>query len=1218
MPRRISRDTDPRAASRGPQDTNRIPVSIVVVTMDGHLGQVLDRVGQRLAADYHGISIELHTADRFTADDTARQACLDAIEGADIVIATMLFLDEHIRVVLPALQARRDSCDAMLCCLSAGEVVRLTRLGRLDMSREGNKALKFLKSLRDKRRRGEAGASTAEAQMRMLRRLPRILRFIPGSAQDLRVYFLALQYWLAGSSENVDALLRLLIGRYAAGPRAMMRSNEAVAAPVEYPETGLYHPDIPHGITTDAAALPAPAAPQGTVGLLLMRGAVLAGDTAHYDAVIHEFEARGYAVRPAFAGGLDFRPAIDAYFRDGDTVLIDAMVSLTGFSLVGGPAYNDQKSAEAVLRALDVPYAVANALEFQSLEAWQADPRGLSPVEATMMVALPELDGATLPMTYAGRRAGDHGRAMAPEPERIARLASRIDALIHLRRTERTSRRIAIVIFNFPPNAGATGTAAYLAVFESLFNTLTGLHEAGYTVEVPDSVEALREAVCTGNAARFGARANVAARIPRDDHLRREPHLADIEQVWGAAPGRHDTDGASLFVHGLDLGNVFVGVQPAFGWEGDPMRLLFEKGFAPTHVFSAFYRWLREDFAADAVLHFGTHGALEFMPGKHSGLSAQCWPDRLIGDLPNICLYAGNNPSEGMLAKRRACATLISHLTPSVTTAGLYRGLADLKASITRWRNLPPGAAMTARQSLAGVIQAEAAALDLGAAEPCWPDDEIDAEIAKLSTALLDLEYALIPHGLHVVGAPPDATARGELLDAAGVTDPDERARLDTLLGADHEIPALIAALDGRYIAPAPGGDVLRNTSVLPTGRNLYGFDPFRMPSSFALDDGKAQAERLLARHVEDQGHLPETVALVLWGSDNLKSEGGPIGQALALIGARPRRDSYGRLAGAELIPLEDLGRPRIDVVVTISGIFRDLLPLQTRLLAEAAQLAATADEPEDRNFIRRHARAAQAETGGTIEDAALRIFSNADGAYGANVNQIVDASAWQEEDELGETYCRRKGFAYGTDGTCRRHDALLGRLLKGVDVAYQNLESLELGVTTVDHYFDGLGGLARAAGTARGTPPPVYIGDQTRGDGTVRSLTEQVAIETRTRTLNPKFFEALLAHGHEGVRHLEAAVTNTLGWSATTGAVDPWIYKRITETFVLDAEMRERLAALNPTASARIAGRLIEAHERHYWAPDPDMLEALRDAGDAESHRARDAQRRGGAAAQA
>ena len=365
------------------------------------------------------------------------------------------------------------------------------------------------------------------------------------------------------------------------------------------------------------------------------------------------------------------------------------------------------------------------------------------------------------------------------------------------------------------------------------------------------------------------------------------------------------------------------------------------------------------------------------------------------------------------------------------------------------------------------------------------------------------------------------------------------------------------------------------------------------------MKDGALQAQRLLDRHAEDNAALPETVAFVLWGTDNLKSEGAPIGQVLALMGARARFDSYGRLCGAELIALAELGRPRIDVMTTLSGIFRDLLPLQTRLLAEAAFLAATADEPLEMNFIRKHALAHQSELGCDLETAALRVFSNADGAYGANVNQLIDAGCWTQEDELADAYQSRKCFAYGRGGKPSKQPSLLAQALKTVDLAYQNLDSLELGVTTVDHYVDTLGGISRAVRRAKGQQVAVYVGDQTQGEGKVRTLSEQVTLETRTRMLNPRWYDSLLKHGYEGVRQIEAQVTNTMGWSATTQQVAPWIYQQISETFVLDDAMRERLAALNPKASSRMANRLLEAHERKYWSPDAATLQALRDASD-------------------
>ncbi|WP_376100730.1 magnesium chelatase subunit H (plasmid) [Roseomonas sp. CCTCC AB2023176] len=1183
---------------------------VVILTMDSHFGAAVTSAQGILRRSMPELDLVLHAADEFASDPVALERCIGDIGSADIIIAGMLFLEDHIRLVLPALAARRDGCDALVCALSAPEVMRLTRLGKFTMAGEAKGIAGLLKKLRGKPKPGDSVAS-GRGQMTMLRELPRILRFIPGTAQDIRAYFLTLQYWLAGSADNLANMVAMLVNRYATGTHRMLAGKFPVEPPAQYPEVGLYHPRAKGRVVERPDQLPQPGT-KGTVGLVLLRSYVLANNARHYDGMIAALEAQGLNVIPVFASGLDARPAMDAFFFREGVPTVDAIVSLTGFSLVGGPAYNDARAAEEALAKLDVPYITAHPLEFQTMRQWAADARGLLPVEATMMVAIPELDGGIWPMTFGGRCgaseiaaercAGCDGvncaRDMVSHPERAATLAARVAKLVALRRSERADRKIATVLFNFPPNAGTTGTAAYLGVFASLHHTLTAMKAAGYTVEVPENHDALREMVINGNRERHGTTANVGARVSADDHVRRTPWLAEIERSWGSAPGKLQTDGRDIFILGVQLGNVFVGVQPGFGYEGDPMRLLFEHGFAPTHAFTAFYRWLAEDFGAHAVLHFGTHGALEFMPGKQAGMSATCWPDRLIGTLPNFYLYASNNPSEGMLAKRRAGAALISYLTPPVAAAGLYRGLLDLKASIDRWRTFGPDADLGQRAALAGLIQAQAAAVNLAKEEPVWHD--ATGEIDQLGRSLLELEYTLIPHGLHVVGEPPDAGQRAEMLDAAGITDAAERTRLDGLLGTDHEIPGLLHALDGRYIRPAPGGDLLRSMDVLPTGRNLHGFDPFKLPSAFAVGDGARQAQRLLERHEADGHGVPETVAMVLWGTDNLKTEGGPIAQALALMGARPRFDSYGRLAGAELIPLATLGRPRIDVAITLSGIFRDLLPLQMKLLAEAALLAAVAEEPAEQNFIRKHVLSHLASHGGSIEEAALRVFGNSDGTYGANVNSLVGEGAWNDEDELAEAFVKRKGFAYGLDGKPARADKVLGGVLATVDITYQNLDSIEVGVTTVDHYFDTLGGISRAVRRARGgIASAVYIGDQTRGDGKVRTIAEQVTLETRTRALNPKWYEGLLKHGFEGVREIEAHVTNTMGWSATTGDVAPWVYEKIAEIYVLDPEMRNRMAKLNPTASAKIANRLIEAQERSYWQPDASVLEQLRNAGD-------------------
>jgi magnesium chelatase subunit H len=1204
--------------------SSAIPVRVVIITLDNHLSGAVARAQEHFARSYPGVTIGFHAAaDWEEKPETLAAARADIAQG-NIILMTMLFLEDHISAVLPQLTERQNDCDAMIGLMSAGDIVKLTRMGDYRMDKPATGLLSIIKKMRGT---NKAGAASGAGQMAVLRRLPKLLKFVPGTAQDVRAYFLTMQYWLAASDDNVVDMIRALVDRYADGARRVLRGTMKANLPRDYPEVGVYHPALPQRIARTATELPRHRTPTGTVGLLMLRSYVLAKDAAHYDGVIAALEAQGLNVIPAFAGGLDGRPAIEALFMKDGVATVDAVVNLTGFSLVGGPAYNDSAAAEAVLARLDRPYIAAHPLEFQTLQAWGTSRQGLLPLESTMMIAIPELDGGTVPMMFGGRSDGtgtpctgcQRGctfaaagpiRAMRPCTERAEMLAARVLRLVELRRAANAEKRVAVVLFNFPPNAGAAGTAQFLAVFESLHATLKRLDREGYTVEVPASADAARERILGGNAARYGTEANVHARVSADTIVKRETWLRQIEAAWGPAPGKLQSDGTSVQILGAQFGNVFVGIQPALGYEGDPMRLLFEGRFAPTHAFAAFYRWLKEDFRAHAVLHFGTHGSLEFMPGKQTALSAECWPDRLIGDLPNIYLYAANNPSEGVLAKRRSGATLVSYLTPALTNSGVYKGLADLKASVDRWRQAEPGSEEIG--VLAELIADQAIALDLDG-----------SDIAVLAAKLYEIERELIPQGLHVAGAAAtreeridmiaaSASARGVALASdtierivAGTIALDtpllkEMSALNTALSSNGELDGIVRALDARFILPVTGGDLLRTPEILPTGRNIHGFDPFRLPSAFAVKDGAAQAQRLIDRSVADAGHIPETVAMVLWGTDNLKSEGAQIAQAMALMGARPRFDSYNRLAGAELLSLEELGRPRIDVVVTLSGVFRDLLPLQTRMMAEAALLAAQADEPVEQNFIRRHALAHQAEHDCDIETAALRVFSNAEGAYGANVNLMIDNGGWSDPDELADSFERQKGYAYGVKGTPVRQAAVLASALKTVDCAYQNLESVELGITTIDQYVDTLGGISRAVTRAKGgRTAPVYIGDQTQGAGKVRSLQEQVALETRTRILNPVWTEGLLRHGYEGVRQIEGSVTTTMGWSATTGEVEPWVYQRIGETYVLDAAMRERIAMLNPRAAARVANRLIEASERNYWQPDAATLAALHAASD-------------------
>ncbi len=414
-------------------------------------------------------------------------------------------------------------------------------------------------------------------------------------------------------------------------------------------------------------------------------------------------------------------------------------------------------------------------------------------------------------------------------------------------------------------------------------------------------------------------------------------------------------------------------------------------------------------------------------------------------------------------------------------------------------------------------------------------------------------------------------------------------------LGVNHELDALVRALRGEYIEPGPGADIVQNPGILPTGRNTHAVNPYGVPAAVAFEKAETAVAALLERRLRECGRFPETIAMVLWGMDNIKTHGEGVGQALRLLGVAPRRDAMNRVSGVEPIPLELLGRPRIDVVLMLSGIFRDLFGPTMELLDGAVRLVAGLDEPPEANYVRKHVQE-QATAGSDTEDAAARVFSNAAGNYGTNVNFMVLDRQWERPEQVGDVFMRRKCFAYGRGFAGRHAQALLERALSRVELTYQNLDSAEIGITDVDHYFEYLGGLSRAVQMQTGSRPGIYLSDSLSRSLKVRSVEELVRLETRAKTLNPKWYDGILRHGYSGVAEIEHHVANTFGWSATADAVDEWVYSGIAKTFVLDESMLGRLRSLNPHATRELASRLLEASGRGFWSASTAELARLRE----------------------
>ncbi len=1244
------------------------------------------------------------------------------IAAANIFIGSLIFVEELAEKVEAAVKPHRDRLDAAVVFPSMPQVMRLNKLGSFNMAQLGQSKSVIGDFM--KKRRQKQGSGFEDAMLKLLRTLPKVLKYLPvDKAQDARNFMLSFQYWLGGSAENLENFLLMLADRYVlphqqleGAPKATGLSYEQ---PVTFPDLGIWHPLAPmmfedlkeylnwYDSRSDIPEIARnPNAP--CVGIVLQRTHLVTGDDAHYVSIVQELEYMGARVIPVFAGGLDFSKPVDAYFFDPlnpTEAIVDSVVSLTGFALVGGPARQDHPKAIEALQKLNRPYMVSLPLVFQTTEEWEASDLGLHPIQVALQMAIPELDGAIEPIIMSGRD-GATGRAITLQ-DRVEAISTRSLKWARLRKLPRIEKKLAITVFSFPPDKGNVGTAAYLNVFGSIFRVMEEMKAQGYHIEdMPETSEALMQMVIHDAQAQFNSpNLNIAHKMSVAEYEELTPYSERLEENWGPPPGQLNTDGQNLLVYGKTFGNVFIGVQPTFGYEGDPMRLLFSRSASPHHGFAAYYTYLEKIWKADAVLHFGTHGSLEFMPGKQMGMSAKCYPDNLIGSTPNLYYYAANNPSEATIAKRRGYAEIISYLTPPAENAGLYKGLKELSELIASYQTLKEGGRGIPIVN-AIIEKARQVNLDKDIALPAEDSSDLSKEdrdtlVGKVYIKLMEIESRLLPCGLHVVGEPPTAeeavatlvniasldrpeeekkslqrivaesigrdidqiyasSDRGNLEDVQTLYDINSAVRaavaamvqeqinddgrvsagsmlsmfnfgggkavwtvalhdlgyknieddsLTTLFEylqfclkqvvADNELASLLRALDGEYVLPGPGGDPIRNPDVLPTGKNIHALDPQSIPTSAAVQSAKIVVDRLIARQqAENDGAYPETIATVLWGTDNIKTYGESLAQMMWFVGVKPMPDALGRMNKLELISLEELGRPRIDVVINCSGVFRDLFVNQMALLDRAVKMAAEADEPLAMNYVRKHAMAQAEEFGITLRSAATRIFSNASGSYAANVNLAVENSSWEEEQELRDMYLARKSFSFNCDnpGVMDESRGLLEASLKTADVTFQNLDSSEISLTDVSHYFDSDPTKVVASLREDGKKPASFIADTTTANAQVRSLSETVRLDARTKMLNPKWYEGMLSNGYEGVREISNRLVNTMGWSATADAVDNWVYEDTNETFINDPEMCKRLMDLNPNSFRRMVTTLLEVNGRGYWETSDENIERLQE----------------------
>jgi cobaltochelatase CobN len=1103
----------------------------------------------------------------------------------------------------------------------------------------------------------------------------------------------ALAYLREGGPANLAELAAFLSD-------TLLLTGHGFAPPEPLPAQGV------HG---DRAAVPG----RPTVGIVFYRAHAVSGNTAFVDALAGAVEAAGGNARCVYCSSLRAAgPEVYELLAGADALIVTVLAA--GGTVAGEASAGGDEDAwdVAALASLDVPVLQALCLT-SPRAAWAASSAALTPMDAAMQVAVPEFDGRLITVPFSFKEAGPDGvPEYVADPERAARVAGIALAHARLRHTPPAQRRLAIMLSSYPTKHARVGNAVGLDTPASAVVLLRALREAGYDTGdgFPEDGDTLIHSLIAtgGHDVEWLTEEQLAAapmRVPAARYAEwfaalPGPLREGVRGHWGDPPGALYVDGDEIVLAGLRFGNVMLMIQPPRGFGENPVAIYHDPDLPPSHHYLAAYRWLAEEFGAHAVVHLGKHGTCEWLPGKGLGLSAECAPDAVLGDLPLVYPFIVNDPGEGTQAKRRGHATIIDHLIPPMARADSYGDLAKLEQLLDEYATvsaLDPAKLPAVRAQVWELISAAQLHHDLHvAAAPAA--GEFDNFVLHVDGYLCEIKDAVIRDGLHVLGSAPageqrtatvqavlratqvwggrsalpglraalashfgqneralladpgqPADVRGELpglppgpgatgadvIDAleglagrvvAGMDDagwqPDKaRAVAAGVLGeappsvvavlefaarevvprlerTPDEVANLLRALDGRYVPAGPSGSPTRGlVNVLPTGRNFYSVDPKAIPSRNAWDVGAALAESLVARHLADTGSYPRSVGLTVWGTSAMRTQGDDIAEVLALIGCRPAWDDASRrVTGFEVTPLAELGRPRIDVTVRISGFFRDAFPHVIALLDDAIAAVASLEEPVESNYVRAHAEADVAAHGDRRR-ATTRIFGSKPGAYGAGLLPLIDARNWRTDADLAEVYAVWGGYAYGRGLDGREARADMESAFRRIAVAAKNTDTREHDIADADDYFQFHGGMVAMVRHLTGNSPAAYIGDSAVPDLVrTRTLADETRRVFRARVVNPRWLAAMARHGYKGAFEMAATVDYLFGYDATAGVVDDWMYERLAASYVFDSETSAFLRKSNPWALRGIAERLLEAADRGLWAsPEDGTLEELR-----------------------
>nr|WP_320012526.1 cobaltochelatase subunit CobN [uncultured Desulfobulbus sp.] len=1121
------------------------------------------------------------------------------------------------------------------------------------------------------------------------------------------------QYLQYGGTQNFLQLLIHLQHRLHQGPTQPL-------LPQPLPDDGIYHPDIP-GTPLLADYLQKRVDPKKmTVGLWFYQTYWINNNLAFIDGLIRSIEAAGANVIPVFhlrykdvqRGNRGSDDVVADYFMDGDKPRIDVLINPLMFSLTLA-----SKDFKELLATLNVPVIQAMTCS-APLAQWTESVQGLPTMDVSFSAAQPEFDGnlITVPVATREQEAIDPitGALIAkymPIPERVDKVVRLALNWGRLGRIPVNERKIAIVFHHYPPRNDRIGCAAGLDSFASVSSLLARMQEQGYQIDhdFPEKDELahklLEKMTCDQRwlpmdqmAAR--AEASAGAEHYQGWHAELpEPIRAKMTEDWGGMPGELFVHADKLHFAGILNGNVFLTIQPPRGYLEQIDKVLHDLYLSPPHHYLAQYRYIRDVFKADAVMHVGKHGSLEWLPGKALGLSEQCYPDLSIMELPNIYPYIINDPGEGTQAKRRSYCCIIDHLTPAFTNADLYDDLAKVQNKVAEYAiaaSEDPGKLDILRPMIWEAVVAASLDQDLEIKkDEAFAD--FDGFLEKLHAYVEELGDTMINDGLHTMGlAPADERlvefvvqltriangsvpslreslvaamgcdyddvlenrgkreARfgnrtgGEVLrDAhnqalalihrlaafdfrqAAVTDlcgemlsdiPLEarlsvQATLDYIAGSlvpnirlcSEELDAALAACAGQFVRPGPSGAPSRGQAdILPTGRNFYSVDPNKIPSPAAWEVGVRLGDALIKRYLDETGKYPNSIGILIYGTATMRSRGDDLAEVLYLMGLKPVwQKGSGNVSGLEVILASELGRPRLDVVPRVSGMFRDSFPNLMELIDKAAQMVAALDEPMESNFIRRNVyrdleeyRQEGLSEEEAWREATFRVFGCPPGTYGAGVTELIESKHWETQDDLGNNYIRYSSHAYGKGSYGKSKPMAYRRQLARMDVTVKNEDSREYDMMSCTDYYNYYGGMIVAVKTVRGTLPFAVMGDSSDPKRVkIRTTNEEAKHVLRSRLVNPKWIKGMKRHGYKGAGDISHVMDIVLGWDATAEVIDDWMYEKIARTYALDPEMQEWMKEVNPFALQNILDKLLEAISRGLWQAEAEMEEELKNA---------------------